>query len=194
MAQDDGPVAATEAVALVIPVGTNDVGFTSPVTVAVTVPPAHGTITAVTPPGPATGMTISYTPNPGATGMDSFLYEITDGTPASDSATVTLDVIPDTDRDGVADTSDNCTLVANPGQCDTDRDGYGNHCDADLNNDGVTNATDVSLYRGWLGVAVPTTPPFSSRDMNCSGAVNAQDTVLLRNRLGLPSGPSALAP
>lgn len=39
----------------------------------------------------------------------------------------------DTDGDGVTDSSDNCTLTPNPLQRDTDADGYGNICDADLN-------------------------------------------------------------
>ena len=35
----------------------------------------------------------------------------------------------DTDGDGIPDSSDNCTLVANANQQDTDADGYGNICD-----------------------------------------------------------------
>ncbi len=47
----------------------------------------------------------------------------------------------DTDGDGVQDPQDNCTLVSNPAQLDADGDGYGNICDADINNSGaVTSA------------------------------------------------------
>ena len=50
-------------------------------------------------------------------------------------------VAPDTDGDGdSADDADNCTLVSNPTQCDSDGDGYGNRCDGDLNNNSFTNA------------------------------------------------------
>lgn len=39
----------------------------------------------------------------------------------------------DTDNDGILDSSDNCPLVANPTQDDTDGDGVGNACDICLN-------------------------------------------------------------
>ncbi|MEW8000867.1 MAG: RHS repeat-associated core domain-containing protein [Candidatus Thiodiazotropha endolucinida] len=52
----------------------------------------------------------------------------------------------DRDNDGVADSEDNCSLLANPGQVDTDGDGYGNRCDTDLNNDGVVDNTDLALF------------------------------------------------
>ena len=38
---------------------------------------------------------------------------------------------PDDDGDGVEDESDNCPLVSNPGQADTDRDRLGDACDED---------------------------------------------------------------
>ena len=49
---------------------------------------------------------------------------------------------PDTDGDGFADPADNCSLVSNPSQLDADADGYGNLCDADLNNSGLTTTAD----------------------------------------------------
>ncbi len=53
----------------------------------------------------------------------------------------------DSDGDGVADDTDNCTLVTNPGQRDTDDDGYGNVCDGDFNQDGVVNFGDLAYLR-----------------------------------------------
>jgi len=41
------------------------------------------------------------------------------------------------DIDGVLDTADNCIVVPNPLQYDTDADGFGNKCDPDMNNDNV---------------------------------------------------------
>jgi len=49
---------------------------------------------------------------------------------------------PDDDQDGVPDTTDDCPLVANPDQSDTDGDGEGNACDPDDDADGVPDATD----------------------------------------------------
>ena len=52
----------------------------------------------------------------------------------------------DSDADGVPDSVDNCILVANPEQTDTDNDGFGNRCDADFNNDNVVNDLDSNLF------------------------------------------------
>jgi hypothetical protein len=52
-----------------------------------------------------------------------------------------LDVCdPDIDGDGFNNTDDNCPLVANPGQNDTNRDGVGDACDID--GDGIPDDAD----------------------------------------------------
>jgi hypothetical protein len=190
---NDGPVAVTEGVGKGITVGSNDYGFTNPVSVAVTTLPTKGTITGISPPGPVDGMAIAYTANIGTAGSDSFVYTMTDSTAASDSATVTVNISPDTDGDGVPDGSDNCTLVANTSQCDSDTDGYGNRCDGDLNDNGATTAQDTVLFRQELGQP-SVAPGYNKADINCSGAVNAQDTALFRQFLGQMPGPSGQVP
>lgn len=104
-----------------------------------------------------------------------------------------LQLIEDADGDGVVDVVDNCAQVANPGQCDSDGDGYGNHCDADLTGNGATNAQDTVVFRSQLGGA-SSAPAYNAADLNCNGAVNAQDATLFRQLLGLPPGPSGLNP
>lgn len=48
----------------------------------------------------------------------------------------------DTDLDGVFDRKDNCPLIANADQQDTDGDGVGDVCDSDRDGDGVHNDED----------------------------------------------------
>jgi hypothetical protein len=100
---------------------------------------------------------------------------------------------PDADADGVPDSSDNCTLVANQNQCDSDGDGYGNRCDGDFNDNAATNAQDYVLFRGQLGKP-SVAPIYNEADLNCNGVVNAQDGVLFRSLLGASPGPSGLVP
>jgi len=67
----------------------------------------------------------------------------TDLAPANNTATDT-DVVtpPDQDGDGIVDPSDNCPLVANADQLNTDGDALGNACDPDDDNDTIADATD----------------------------------------------------
>ncbi len=99
----------------------------------------------------------------------------------------------DTVVDAIADSTDNCQTVANPTQCDSDDDGFGNHCDGDLNNNSFTNSQDYVLFRAQLGQP-SVDPTYNSADLNCNGFVNAQDYVLFRGLLGSPPGPSGLLP
>ena len=97
----------------------------------------------------------------------------------------------DTDGDGVIDALDNCRLVSNATQVDSNGDGYGNRCDGDLNNNGSTNAQDTTLYRQQLGQP-SVAPTYNAADINASGAVNAQDTTLFRQLLGSAPGQSGI--
>ena len=109
----------------------------------------------------------------------------------------------DTDADGVPDSIDNCQLVANANQLDTNGDGFGNICDADINNSGTVTTADFGLLRSVLGqawsrpsggLAPPPNTTISASDMNGSGTVTTADFGLLRARLGTAPGPSGVAP
>jgi len=92
----------------------------------------------------------------------------------------------DTDGDGVPDSRDNCTLVPNPDQRDSDGDGYGDACDADVNNDGIVNSIDLALVRTAFGGRGP-----NRADLNGDGLINALDLALVRRLFSTRPGPSA---
>ena len=101
--------------------------------------------------------------------------------------------LADSDGDGVVDTSDNCKATANPAQQDANADGYGNICDADINNSGTVTTADFGLLRSVLGQAAGFSATAAASDMNSSGTVTTADFGLLRARLGTAPGPSGLA-
>ena len=103
---------------------------------------------------------------------------------------IDLGTSPDTDADidGVLDINDNCALVPNPTQCDGDMDGYGNHCDADFNNDLIVNNLDTGPFKAGFGTTDPVT------DLNCDGITNNLDVGFFRALFGNPPGPSSSHP
>ena len=99
-----------------------------------------------------------------------------------------LDVDADSDHDGIGDRQDNCTLVPNPSQRDSDGDGFGNACDADLNNDGIVNTGDLfALRAAFFQQALVF-------DFNDDGAVNTADLFRLRDLFLAPPGPAGQLP
>ncbi len=94
----------------------------------------------------------------------------------------------DRDGDGIPDSQDNCSAVANSNQRDGDNDGYGDACDGDINNDGIVNSIDVAQLRGAFGSRQ------SRGDLNGDGVVNSADVALLRKFFATRPGPSALHP
>lgn len=94
----------------------------------------------------------------------------------------------DGDTDGVADAEDNCTLVSNPDQRDTNGDGYGNACDADLDNDGSINFIDLGIMKAeFFG-------NYADADLNGDGFVNFVDLGIMKDAFFGTPGPSGVAP
>ncbi|MFK8014699.1 MAG: FG-GAP-like repeat-containing protein [Gammaproteobacteria bacterium] len=109
--------------------------------------------------------------------LTAFLLQIESGTS-----------IADADTDGIVDELDNCTQIANADQRDTNGDGYGNRCDADLNDDGTINVVDLGLLRAAFFGTGP------DADFNGDGVVNVVDLGILRASFFGAPGPSGIAP
>jgi hypothetical protein len=96
----------------------------------------------------------------------------------------------DSDDDGIPDVDDNCTLIPNPDQRDTDGDGYGNLCDGDLNNDGSTNTLDLNLYKLAHRSSVGDANYDVDADFNGDGTINTLDLNIYKGLHRQPPGPS----
>lgn len=94
----------------------------------------------------------------------------------------------DSDGDGIADDVDNCTLVANAPQRDTDGDGFGNFCDADFDNNCTINFADLGILKGNFFTGDRLT------DLDGNGTVNFTDLGLLKASFFGTPGPSAIGP
>jgi hypothetical protein len=72
---------------------------------------------------------------------------------------------------------------AAPLNCDTNSDGYGNICDADINNSNTTNLADFNAWRASFAAGGSNL----AADHNCSGTVNLADFNLWRLNFQTPA-------
>ena len=104
---------------------------------------------------------------------------------------------PDTDGDG---TWDGCETT------DLDNDGYKDRVEAlagtnllskcgvnawpaDINNDGFSDGTDITMLAGWFGKAVPTVPARGDIADPPDGFVDGTDITSIAGHFGKPCGP-----
>jgi len=81
----------------------------------------------------------------------------------------------DSDGDSVSDLWDNCPSVSNPSQTDTDRDGHGNRCDSDFDQNGLVGGSDFSSFYRTYGSTLGS-PDFSKvADCNDDGHIGGPD-------------------
>jgi len=106
---------------------------------------------------------------------------------ASNQFTEEVIAVRDTDNDGIADYKDNCTLVSNPNQRNTDNDLFGNFCDPDFNQNNVVDPLDLNNLKSKL------MRPSPDHDLNGNGIVDPIDLNILKSYLGRAPGPSGLA-
>ena len=93
----------------------------------------------------------------------------------------------DSDFDGTDDAQDNCAFTPNSSQYDSNGDGFGNICDADVNNDCTVNAQDLAIFR------LNYFTPFADTDFNGDGWPGITDLGYMRIAFFNPPGPSAFA-
>jgi len=98
--------------------------------------------------------------------------------------------VGDEDSDGIADGADNCSLVANPAQIDSDSDSCGNLCDSDYNNDGFAGVPDFNAFRLAFGTTNGQLGYDPSIDHNADGIIAIPDHNWFRLGAGGPARPS----
>jgi len=119
----------------------------------------------------------SYTP-PSPLAVEDYYWKVTaydnnnNVSPDSSVFAVTISVAPppppDFDNDGIPDATDNCVLISNPDQKNTDGDAQGDACDNDDDNDGVVDSLDTcplqpETFNGYQDTdGCPDTPPSAS--------------------------------
>jgi len=113
---------------------------------------------------------------------------------ATPGGMLTFFEITDGDGDVIANICDNCTEVANVDQLDSNGDGYGNICDADLNGDLMVNLADLSILRSAYGATSGDASFIPDADLNGDGIINLGDLAIMRSQYGRAPGPSGLAP
>ena len=120
---------------------------------------------------------------------------VTPGVPYPfDEGFLALGTVFDIDRDGIQDSLDNCVLESNPKQIDSDGDGYGNRCDADLDGDLVVNEVDLGLFKLAFHAPVGSLNWNPSADFNGDQRVNVIDLGLLKQRFFEAPGPACPVP
>ena len=91
----------------------------------------------------------------------------------------------DLDGDGILDDQDNCIEIVNPEQRDSNSDGYGNLCDADLDNNGTVSFSDLDVFKSAFGTSN------ADADFDGSGFVSFADFDIFKTLFGHQPGPSA---
>lgn len=101
----------------------------------------------------------------------------------------------DRDGDGIADARDNCPRDPNPTQRDTNGDGLGNLCDADVDDDGDVDTSNGRIYpldaRGDLEAVILTArngPYDPDHDLDGDGRVDEGDLLRVQLALARPPG------
>ena len=96
----------------------------------------------------------------------------------------------DLDGDGILDDQDNCIEAVNPNQRDTNSNGYGNACDADLDDNGVISFADLDLFKSAFGLGEADAGFDANADFDGNGFVSFADLDILKSLFGKAPGPA----
>ncbi|AJF61535.1 hypothetical protein QT06_C0001G0695 [archaeon GW2011_AR15] len=86
------------------------------------------------------------------------------------------DACLDVDHDGACDSVDNCPLISNPTQVDSDGDGLGNACDEDKDSDGYPAGLDCNDWNADVHPGAPEIPN-NGRDDDCNPFTDDKGTA-----------------
>lgn len=90
----------------------------------------------------------------------------------------------DSDGDGILNIEDNCIEIANNNQRDSNGDGFGNVCDADLDNNGIVGVSDLGLFKSAFGTTD------ADADFDGNGVVSVADIAIFKMLFGKAPGPA----
>lgn len=106
----------------------------------------------------------------------------------------------DRDGDGVVDSVDNCIAIPNPRQRDTNGDGFGNLCDADVDGDGIVTTSWGEIHPltecgdvEWIGLTAQNHAYNPNYDLDGDGVVDELDVSIATLNLFHAPGPSGQA-
>lgn len=136
-------------------------------------------------PAASCDVVLEFEPGTGGTHVDAF--SISSNDPDTPTLSIQLTGRVDSDSDGHVDDADNCTLVPNADQRDTNGDGIGNRCDGDFDDNCSVNFLDLGIMNSeFFQVGDLDT------DMSGDQVVNFLDLALLKGGFFLPPGPSGV--
>lgn len=115
-----------------------------------------------------------------------YTLTITDTNGCTSSITVTVDAAnPDTDGDGIANSTDNCPTVSNSNQADSNNDGQGDACTCDPSSAalpssaGIHQSAYASKINGWTHYCSANGKLLLSLALDSTGAVVPNDEIRL---------------